>query len=157
MLTDLSLAPPDPDALHRALLAHDSATAVLEAAYGGPVHIRRLAVGPVRPDAALRAVLRVEAGEAVLHRHVNLLREARVLSEADLWYVPARLTPAMAETLLATDVPFGRVVAALRPRRVTLSASVHPAGPVAVEHRALLLLQDDLPLALVHERYPRSV
>lgn len=145
---------PSPEALHAALLAEHSATAVLERLYGGPVRIRRVAISvPLSPAQLDRLDLR-DGAEAV-HRRVELLREALVLSEADLWYVPGRLAPAMAQVLAVSDVPFGRVVAPLGPRRRTITAEVHPHGRVAVEHRAVLLLPDGSPLAEVHERYPR--
>ena len=43
-----------------------------------------------------------------------------VLSEADNWYVPSRLTPEMNRLLDTTDAPFGRVVQAVHFRRRTL-------------------------------------
>ncbi len=142
---------PDLHALNAALLACDSATAVLEQFFGAPVRIHRLD-GPEPPRTAAQIA---RLGPDVRHRLVELRHDSRVLSEADLWYVPAALDPAMNRALLETDIPFGRVVAALRPRRITLEAEILPAGPVALAHRALLLLPDGRPLAEVHERYPR--
>ena len=128
---------------------------MLERLYGGPVRIQRLPGPdlPLMPQQLAR--LGIADAAAALHRRVHLLRGELVLSEADLWYVPARLEPEMAAALLATDTPFGRIVAPLQPRRINLSAVLHPAGEVALEHRAVLQLPDGRPLAEVHERYPR--
>src|SRR3979490_2278285 len=50
---------------------------------------------------------------------VQLLCGDRVLSEADNWYVPSRLTPEMNRLLETTDTPFGKAVQALEPFRQT--------------------------------------
>lgn len=47
-----------------------------------------------------------------------------VLSEADNWYVPARLTDEMNRLLAETRTPFGRVVEPLEPYRRTVSADM---------------------------------
>src|SRR5262249_23135272 len=47
-----------------------------------------------------------------------------VLSEADNWYVPARLTPEMNRLLETTDTPFGVAVQSLHFQRHTLSAEL---------------------------------
>jgi hypothetical protein len=55
----------------------------------------------------------------------------RLLSEADNWYVPSRLTPAMNTALETTDTPFGKAVQELKPYRRTfpLRASVQLGRP----------------------------
>jgi hypothetical protein len=55
---------------------------------------------------------------------VRLTCGDRVLSEADNWYVPARLTPEMNRVLDTTDTAFGRAVQPLNFRRRTLSAKL---------------------------------
>jgi hypothetical protein len=55
---------------------------------------------------------------------VRLICGGHVLSEADNWYVPARLTPEMNRVLEATDTAVGRVVQTLNFRRRTLSAKL---------------------------------
>ena len=140
-------------ALQAALLASDSATAVLERICGAPVHIRRLAapVPPPRPIA-------LPHPEEASHRRVALLCGARTLSEADLWYLPRALTPTMALAIAETDAPFGRVVRALALRRQTLAARLGEAdAAVAVEHRALLCCPAGLAVAEVWERYGREL
>ena len=100
-----------------------------------------------------------------------------MLSEADNWYVPGRLTPEMNHVLETTDTPFGKAVAALRFRRHTLSAdllwrplpkgwemSATPApqetGALTIpdrvlEHRAVLSTPDGEPFSEVVETYTR--
>jgi hypothetical protein len=102
-----------------------------------------------------------------------------VLSDADNWYVPARLTPDMNKQLDSSDVPFGKVVQPLHFRRQTLSAellwSPLPEGwdsgtplPAAshqslaipdhvLQHRAVLYTGDNQPFSLVVESYTRQV
>ena len=81
---------------------------------------------------AQRRVLQVGADEPVRYRRVRLACGGHVLSEADNWYVPGRLTGEMNRVLETTDTPFGRAVAGLHPVRQTLSAellwSPLPAG-----------------------------
>ncbi len=72
----------------------------------------------------MRAALDVKPDEPLGYRRVRLKCGDRVLSEADNWYVPARLTPEMNRVLETTDTPFGKAVAALHFRRHTLSAEL---------------------------------
>ena len=74
--------------------------------------------------AEVRAALDVKPDEPLGYRRVRLKCGDRVLSEADNWYVPARLTPEMNHVLETTDTPFGKAVAALHFRRHTLSADL---------------------------------
>jgi len=79
------------------------------------------------------------------------------LSVAWNWYVPARLSPAMNATLRDGDVPFGKVVAPLGFRRVSLPTITGrgencPAGTIST-HRARLVLPDGRALAYVVECY----
>ncbi|MFC5742728.1 hypothetical protein [Dyella tabacisoli] len=130
------------------------------------------------PDGA-REQLAIGIDEPVRYRRVQLVCGERVLSEADNWYVPARLTDDMNRQLDHSDVPFGRVVQALKFRRQTLSAellwSPLPEGwemsgilPPAtgralavpeqvLRHRALLYTQDNQPFSLVVETYTSGV
>jgi hypothetical protein len=47
-----------------------------------------------------------------------------ILSEADNWYVPERLTAQMNRTLDTSDAPFGKVVQPLHFRRHTMSSTL---------------------------------
>ena len=168
------------------LLSHPSATLTLERwcsahhlAAPAKIVAHRVQGGdkPLPPDG--RTLLGIGAGEPVRYRRVQLACGDTVLSDADNWYVPSRLTAAMNRQLDTTDVPFGKVVQPLHFRRQTLSAellwSPLPQGwdsgaalpsasgqPLAIpshvlRHRALLYAQDNRPFSLVVESYTASV
>lgn len=125
--------------------------------------------------------LGVDNPEQVKYRKVRLVCGEKVLSEADNWYVPGRLTGEMNRLLDTTDTPFGKAVADLQPSRQTLSvkmlfsplpegwemarkpaprhAKSHPLDiPEALfEHQTLLYSQDGKPIAEVHEVYQRQI
>ena len=155
------------EALNARLLANPSATATLE----GWCAERRLADvprivarrggadKPAGPD--IRAELQVGPAEPVRYRQVQLVCGTWVLSEADNWYVPGRLTAEMNRALDETDTPFGRVVAPLGFSRRTLSARNLTDGgaipPHVLEHRAVLSTAAGVPFSLVVERYTSAV
>ena len=119
------------ESLNADLLAHDSATLTLERwcadhRLADPALIVAERVHDVdKPATAeVRAALDVKPDEPLGYRRVRLKCGDRVLSEADNWYVPARLTPEMNHVLETTDTPFGKAVAALHFRRHTLSADL---------------------------------
>jgi hypothetical protein len=171
--------------LNAELLSHDSATATLERwcdshRLATPPRIVALrAPGAERPPSAeQRRELGASADETVRYRHVKLMCGTVLLSEADNWYLPDRLTPEMNRQLDSSDTPFGRVVQALHFQRHTISAqllwwplpegwemsSIATAGggelrmPAAVlEHRALLTLPDGTPFSEVVETYSGNV
>jgi chorismate-pyruvate lyase len=174
------------ESLNADLLSHDSATLTLERwcadhRLADPARIVAERVHDVvKPATAeVRAALDVKPDEPVGYRRVRLKCGDRVLSEADNWYVPARLTPEMNRMLETTDTPFGKAVAALRFRRHTLSADLlwRPlpmgwemgaaaaqedsgalAGPEhVIEHRAVLSLPDGEPFSEVVETYTGEV
>ena len=128
--------------------------------------------------AEVRAALDVKPDEPLGYRRVRLKCGDKVLSEADNWYVPGRLTPEMNDALETTDTPFGKAVAALHFRRHTLSAQLlfrplpqgwemgaAPAeaeGALAIpdhvlEHRAVLSTPDGEPFSEVVETYTGEV
>jgi chorismate-pyruvate lyase len=160
------------------LLSHDSATAVLQGwcdAYGpGAVKIVAQRVrGPDKPAGdAVRAALSIPPGQAVGYRHVRLACGERVLSEADNWYLKARLTPQMNQLLDSSDTPFGVAVRALDFRRRTLSVRrlfqpLAPGWPRAapddsplatvpsevLQHSAVLTTPAGAPISFVVETY----
>lgn len=174
------------ETLNADLLSHDSATLTLERwceAHGlaAPARVTaarlREAEGPA--DDEVRRLLRADAAEPVRHRHVRLSCGGRVLSEADNFYLPARLTPEMNRVLDTGDTAFGRAVAALRFQRRTLSADLlwQPLppgwdrgaalpppgpGPLAIparvlRHRAVLVLPDGTPFSALVETYTGEV
>jgi hypothetical protein len=172
--------------LNADLLAHDSATLTLERwcadhRLADPALIVAERVHDVdKPATAeVRAALDVRPDEPLGYRRVKLKCGERVLSEADNWYVPSRLTPEMNHVLETTDTPFGKAVGALRFHRHTLSADLlwrplprgwemgaaagqDDSGVLAVpthvlEHRAVLSLPDGEPFSEVVETYTREV
>lgn len=132
---------------------------------------------PREADAEQRQRLGADSAEVVRYRRVRLRCGDHVLSEAENWYLPRRLTPEMNRALETSDTPFGRVVAPLEPYRRTFAArllwaplpegwerSSNPAppclssGPLAIpaalfEHRAIVYGRDHRPIAEVHEVY----
>jgi hypothetical protein len=125
---------------------------------------KRLAIGPDEP---------------VKYRRVKLTCGTHVLSEADNWYVPSRLTPEMNQLLETTDTPFGKAVASLGFTRETFAADLgwhvlppdwemvppaadHPDAPLDIppvlfEHRAVLFDSHHRPFSEVDEHYTREI
>jgi chorismate-pyruvate lyase len=174
------------ETLNADLLAHDSATLTLERWCGDhkladpPRIVAKRVTDAVKPASAdVRAALDVKPDEPLSYRRVRLKCGDHVLSEADNWYVPARLTPEMNHALETTDTPFGKAVAALHFRRHTLSADLlwrplrqgweigaapaaNEAGALAIpdhvlEHRAVLTTPDGAPFSEVVETYTGEV
>ena len=170
--------------LNADLLSHPSATATLEhwCAEHRLAAVPRLSAELVREEKPLpeadRGLLQLGPSEAVTYRRVRLTCGDVVLSEADNWYVPSRLTPEMNRLLEQTDTPFGRAVAALHFTRQTLSAELlwHPlpegweTGPiiagraepvlvpdVVLRHRAVLFTSEHVPFSEVVESYTSGV
>jgi len=117
--------------LNSDLLSHDSATTTLERwcashRLADPARIiAKRARGAEKPlPDTLRARLAIGQSETVGYRHVELACGSHVLSEADNWYVPGRLSEEMNRRLETTDEPFGKVVAPLHFQRRTLSAQL---------------------------------
>ena len=167
------------------ILGDTSATAALERwcgehrlAHEARVVARVLATQDPGAEAATRARLEVGPDEPLSYRRVELRCGARVLSVAENWYVPSRLTPAMNEQLERSELPFGKVVRPLEPYRRTFeieelwsplpddwARSPPPADgegaleipPALFEHRALLYDKKHRPFAEVHETYQRDL
>lgn len=166
------------DSLNRQLISAQSATATLEdwcakhcMASPAKIVARRLSGIEKSPDPETRRRLEADHGETIRYRRVQLMCGEHILSEADNWYVPARL-PAEANIMLETgDTPFGKAIRSLRPARQTISAEIlwtppsqsAAAGPVVdpprylVEHRALILTPDRTPVSEVDERYTSEI
>ena len=145
------------------LLSNNSATVVLgqwcaAAHLAEPPAIRALR-DPVEVSASAetRALLKAGESEPLRYRRVKLMCGAHVLSEADNWYVPARLTPQMNQVLDTSDTPFGAAVKALNFHRTTLDATTVSDPHTILRVRALLLTPDDTPFSLVVENYTREL
>jgi chorismate-pyruvate lyase len=174
------------ESLNAELLSNDSATLTLDRwceahkiATPAKVAAERVHGTDKEPGDEVRQLLNVSATEPVRYRHVRLHCGDHVLSEADNWYVPARLTAEMNQVLDTTDTPFGRAVQALHFHRRTLSArllwSPLPTGwemerslpkaskgtlavpPELIQHRAVLSVPDGTPFSVVVETYTEGV
>jgi hypothetical protein len=174
------------ETLNADLLAHDSATLTIERwcadhRLADPARIvaKRVSDAAKPASAEVREALDVKPDEPLGYRRVRLKCGDHVLSEADNWYVPARLTPEMNHALETTDTPFGKAVAALHFRRHTLSADLlwrplpkgwetgaapapQEAGGLTIpdhvlEHRAVLSTPDGEPFSDVVETYTGEV
>jgi hypothetical protein len=172
--------------LNAELLSHDRATLTLDrwcAAHrlASPAHIvaERVDGAYQAPTDAQRQLLGVNATEPVRYRRVRLICGDRALSEADNWYVPARLTAEMNRVIETTDTAFARAVQTLNFRRRTLSAKLlwsplpqdwEMGAPLpelrgatlcipqeVLEHRAVLTLPDGMPFSEVVETYTGEV
>ena len=174
------------ESLNADLLAHDSATLTLERwcadhRLADPARIvAERAPDAIKPATAeVRVALNVKPDEPLGYRRVRLKCGDHVLSEADNWYVPSRLTPEMNRVLETTDTPFGKAVAALHFHRHTLAANLlwsplprgwemgaaaaqDATGAIAIpdhvlEHRAVLSTPDGEPFSEVVETYTGEV
>jgi hypothetical protein len=151
--------------LRRELLECRSATATLEAFCASDgvsppraIKARVLDVAGRPASADQQKRLAVAAGERIAYRKVQLVHGEIVLCEASNWYVPERLTPAMNERLVATDIPFGRAVAGLGPFRQTITSQSlwepgQPAPAVLFDHHAVVLTESGQIFAEVEEHY----
>ncbi len=176
------------ETLNAELLSHPSATLTLER-WCGQHHMARetkvvakLIRGAEKAlDADGRKRLAISETEPARYRRVQLYCGDKLLSEADNWYVPSRLTAEMNRLLDETDTPFGKAVKDLDFRRETLSATLlwsplpqdwemqpHPdanAKPKGrfvipdhiLQHRAVLYTRANVPFSLVVETYMREV
>ncbi|ACL59431.1 hypothetical protein [Methylobacterium nodulans] len=171
--------------LNAQLLAARSATTTLEAWCGAhgiaaePRLVARLVREVDRPASAeTRQRLQVGPDEPLRYRRVRLACGDQVLSEADNWYVPARLTPEMNRALDTSDTPFGRAVQGLKPTRQTVesrllwqplpegwdqaapsagSCGTLPVPEALFSHRAVLFTAERQPFSEVVETYARTV
>jgi hypothetical protein len=170
-------------ALNTELLNHDSATGVLQTicdrlAPGQKIMARKSSWAPEEGSLELaREDLGVGPDVRVGYRQVELTCAGEVLSSAENWYLPGRLTPEMNRALEETRTPFGVVVGPLKFRRRTLSSEFLyeplPQGwerepkanfeympssvPHVLRHRAVLATPDGRPFSVVVEMYTDSV
>jgi hypothetical protein len=174
------------ETLNASLLASNSATKTLEdwcAAHHMAsdatlhAHLKRDVQKPL--PAAERQRLQIGPDEPVIYRRVELACGDHILSRADNWYVPSRLTPAIDKALVTSDIPFGTAIKGLHPRRQTFAAFVlwhplpegwemapapadHPDAelaipPVIFEHRVVVISGDGRPISDVDESYSSDI
>ena len=109
------------------------------------------------PPPAILALLQPGPAERVAYRRVRLICGETVLSVAQNWYLPDRLSAEMNHALDTTDAPVGRVIAPTNFTRELL-ASEHgrtAACPIdtILMQRAVLRLHDGRPVSAVVECY----
>jgi hypothetical protein len=171
--------------LNAELLSHESATVTLEgwcSSHGlasSPLVAERVPGEDKAATEEQRALLRLSEPDVVRYRKVRLRCGSLVVSEADNWYVPGRLTAEMNTLLDTSDTPFGRVVKSLDFRRRTIAVTVlspflppgwetmpaarieHMSQPCLpaylLQHRAILTLPDGTPFSEVVETYTGNV
>ncbi|MBU6528772.1 hypothetical protein OGR47_17595 [Methylocystis sp. MJC1] len=172
--------------LNASLLASRSATTTLEKwcadhkmAAESKIIAKRVSGADKPPSEDTRRRLSAEASEPIKYRRVQLSCGSHVLSEADNWYVPGRLSEDMNKTLETTQTPFGKAVAPLQPFRRTIDMKMRwsplpdgweltpqsaPSGEGALplphdifEHTAILYGQDQKPFSEVHETYTSGI
>jgi chorismate-pyruvate lyase len=167
--------------LNARLLASHSATSTLEqwrlerpSAGDAAIRARRVAGVDKPASAEQRERLEVGRRERVVYRRVELACGERVLSEAENWYVPSRLTAEIRKVLAESDTPFGRAVTALNPVRETFAVEVfwrpedlsaaldQPGFELAIpwrlfQHRALVYGDNRRPFSEVNETYTNEI
>ena len=156
--------------LNADLLGHDSATETLQRwcasrHLADPAKIvAERVLGHDKPaDNEVRRLLHASPGEAIRYRRVALACGDQVLSNADNWYRPGKLTASMNAELDTTDHPFGAVVRPLGFHRHTLSAVIlisagdRKAPDAVIRHKAVLETPDGAPFSLVVETYTSEV
>lgn len=181
------------ESLNAEILSSSSATLTLERwcrnhALADPAEIlaHRVDTPTSPPSAEVRSDLQLSSADPVRYRRVELTCGPHVLSVAENWYVPTRLTPDMNRLLDDTQTPFGKVVLPLKPHRET-RAMTHlwsplPEGwerlrnapstgtpdaagtaasliipPALFEHRAVLYTAAHVAIAEVREVYQRDL
>jgi hypothetical protein len=105
------------------------------------------------PTPEIMALLAARRDETIRYRHVRLMCGTHLLSEADNWYRPSQLTPAMNKELNDSDIPFGTAVRPLGFHRKTLGANTNADQRSPLQVRALLLTQAEVPFSMVVENY----
>jgi hypothetical protein len=158
-------APENParlQAFESQLEAQPSATAVLQKwcdvhAPGSRIVAHQVQYAPAPLPDAGRQALAIKPGEKLRYRRVQLTCAGHVLSNADNWYLPGKLTPAMNETLEHTQTPFGVAVAALHFSRRNLETRYLADEQNVLRHSAVLLTDKGEAFSFVVETYTKEI
>jgi chorismate-pyruvate lyase len=127
----------------------------------------------------VRNILNAKSRDLISYRRVKLYCGMHVLSEADNWYLPERLTPEMNDLLANTDTPFGVAVRQLNFYRKTEKVELlwYPlpknweqekkmltgGGSELVipdhvlQHQTLLVSDKNVPFSFVIENYTNKI
>jgi acid phosphatase class B len=172
--------------LNTTLLASKSATQTLQKwcddhHIASPAKIRAVRDEQILKKASneIRHILKVSNDEKIGYRSVQLFCGEYVLSEADNWYVPCRLTDEMNNLLNNSDMPFGLAVQSLNFHRRTdevlllwqpvntnwdqtttsLDTHIKPAviPDQVLQHRAVLMTDQNVPFSIVIETYTKNI
>jgi chorismate-pyruvate lyase len=159
----------DAEALRTYILAADSVTLAMsdwcrEHGIGrlplrSVVH-RRAGIRPLPADFPIR----IGHDEAVWFREITLMAGDVPLLDADNWFLPYRISPDAAATLLETDTPFGTALLPGRQTRVSTAILVPEAAgalpPEGVRSPGVAVLTlrgivslDGQPVSYVEERF----
>jgi hypothetical protein len=161
VLVLLGARPPAVGRLEAEIVGGASASAALQvwcADHGLPKLAAQRVAGAEKPaDPAVLATLGARPGEMVAYRRVRLGCGSVVLSDADNWYLPGRLTPDMNRQLDETETPFGLVVRPLKFRRRTLDVKHTLEAGYYLEIKAVLVSAAGTPFSYVVEDYTRNL
>ena len=127
----------------------------------------------------IRKMLQATTSDPIVYRRVKLYCGKHVLSKADNWYLPTRLTPEMNNLLADTDTPFGVVVRELNFHRQTEKVDLlwqplpknweqkkrmltNKKSPLVIpdwvlQHQAILFSDKNVPFSYVIETYTKEV
>jgi chorismate-pyruvate lyase len=119
----------------------------------------------VMDDESLEILSTYKSPGKIRFRRVRLATAGLTLVDALNWYFPDNLNSDICHKLETTDIPFGRAINCLNPKRRTFFVRratpeqlvnrrglIDPAS-IAFEHRAVVYREDNVPLAVVHERF----
>jgi hypothetical protein len=161
---DFSPIPERTAQLQADLQGPHSATEVLtqwcgDLGFAAPPLVKALVVhgADKKPSRDVRALLQAKDNLSIRYRRVRLACGGHVLSEADNWYRPDKLTPGMNRELDTTDTSFGAVVRPLNFHRKTLAIEAADQPHSVLQVRALLLTGAGVPFSLVVEDYSREL
>ncbi len=116
-------------------------------------------------DESLEALYPYPGRDKTMFRKVRLATAGIAVVDALNWFFPDNLSSDIRAQLKTSEIPFGRAIRHLNPKRRTFlghrctpaqlvdaAQSIDPTA-VAFEHRAVVYRDDDIPLAVVHERF----
>lgn len=159
------------DRFDNMLRESDSATATLiewigRSAPGSEVVLHAITMSCATSPSPAGLLTRLDAPATdISYRHVRLVYEGRILSDAHNWYVPSRLTPSMVHALATSTTPFGALIEPLCPTRETLASeklwspddASQTLPPRLLHHQALLRSGSGIPICEVSEVYTRNI
>ncbi|MEZ5399252.1 MAG: chorismate pyruvate-lyase family protein [Bryobacteraceae bacterium] len=152
----------------RVLLVTDGTlTDTVEALYGEPIGLRKVALG-ITPASGGPDPLQAPAGSPIMHRKIVLYGEetGRNYVYAESALALDRLPPAFRDGLLNTDTPIGRLWTEFRVEtwKELLTAAAIPAGPISrffpdapgdLLTRTYRMISRDEPLMVISEYFPK--